>query len=66
MASLRYLGIYDSIKSAIEAMRDATGEDVPRDRTKREPIANFLAKADAYPDWVVDVGFVPADFKNQA
>ena len=56
-----YLGTYDSIADAKQAVVTASGHDVEIDKTKREPLSNFLDKSATYLQWVTDAGFLPAD-----
>ena len=57
---VRYLGIFDTLEQAAVAVAKAGGDPV-RDRSKREPAEDFIAKAQVYLDWVVHTGFEPGD-----
>ena len=55
-----YVGVFDSLKEAKETLA-TRGVDLVQDRTKREDIDDYIEKARFYFDWVVGVGFEPAD-----
>ena len=57
-----YIGIYDSLALAKEAVVTVSGHAVVSQRAKREPLHDFIEKSNAYLEWVADVGFQPADF----
>ena len=63
MAGRDYIGVYGSLGEAKDNMTNS-GYDLEVDRTRREPISNFIAKAHTYLDWVVDTSFEPADLTN--
>ena len=63
MAGRDYIGVYGSLSKAKEEMTN-NGYGLEVDRTRREPISSFIAKAHTYLDWVVDTSFEPADFTN--
>ena len=61
MCGRQYVGTYSDINEAQAALEKAQGQKVRTIRSKRESIGEFMAKCVIYFDWVVDVGFEPAD-----